>query len=371
MMNKLHGIIFAYLSNPDLRELTQHRNTCSIPYGGRYRVIDFMLSNMVNAGVSDVGLIVHANYQSLLDHVGSGKDWDLSRKHGGLRILPPFGYSGRREGVYRGRMDALAGVRSYLQYIRQDYVVLAGGDLAVNLPLNDIFEAHIRNDADITAVCTSRPMGSPKDCDYFTIGAGGRITDVLVHPPIAQGCESLEVYILSKQLLLDMVDYCAAHDVHSFSRGVLQPRLKSLNMRPYVHTGYVGRFQSVGDYYQHSMDLLDEKVRADLFNPARPIRTKDQSNPSTYYGPGAVSVCSLVADGCFIEGEVENSILSRGVIVEKGAKVSNSVLMQGTVIKAGASLSYVITDKNVRINEDRMLMGHRTYPLAIAKNSVV
>lgn len=184
MMNKLHGIIFAYLSNPDLRELTQHRNTCSIPYGGQYRVIDFMLSNMVNAGVSDVGLIVHANYQSLLDHVGSGKDWDLSRKHGGLRILPPFGYSGRREGVYRGRMDALAGVRSYLQYIRQDYVVLAGGDLAVNLPLNDIFEAHIRNDADITAVCTSRPMGSPKDCDYFTIGAGGRITDVLVHPPL-------------------------------------------------------------------------------------------------------------------------------------------------------------------------------------------
>ena len=146
MMKTLHGIIFAYLSNPDLRELTQHRNTCSIPYGGRYRVIDFMLSNMVNAGMSDVGLIVDANYQSLLDHVGSGKDWDLSRKHGGLRILPPFGYSaGKREGAYRGRMDALAGVRSYLQNIRQDYVVLAGGDLAVNLPLNDIFEENTLN----------------------------------------------------------------------------------------------------------------------------------------------------------------------------------------------------------------------------------
>lgn len=222
MMNKLHGIIFAYLSNPDLRELTQHRNTCSIPYGGRYRVIDFMLSNMVNAGVSDVGLIVHANYQSLLDHVGSGKDWDLSRKHGGLRILPPFGYSGRRR-ASTGAHDALAGVRSYLQYIRQDYVVLAGGDLAVNLPLNDIFEAHIRNDADITAVCTSRPMGSPKDCDYFTIGAGGRITDVLVHPPIAQGCESLEVYILSKQLLLSLVDHCAAHNIPSFSTACSRP----------------------------------------------------------------------------------------------------------------------------------------------------
>ena len=162
MMNKLHGIIFSYLSNPDLRELTQYRNTCSLPYGGRYRLIDFMLSNMVNAGIDDVGLIVHANYQSLLDHVGSGKDWDLSRKHGGLRILPPFGYGSHVDGVYRGRMDALAGVRSYLQRIRQDYVVLAGGDIAVNLPLSDIYQSHLQSGADITAVCTRRPNRDPK-----------------------------------------------------------------------------------------------------------------------------------------------------------------------------------------------------------------
>ena len=279
-----------------------------------------MLSNMVNAGVSDVGLIVHANYQSLLDHVGSGKDWDLSRKHGGLRILPPFGYSGRREGVYRGRMDALAGVRSYLQYIRQDYVVLAGGDLAVNLPLNDIFEAHIRNDADITAVCTSRPMGSPKDCDYFTIGAGGRITDVLVHPPIAQGCESLEVYILSKQLLLSLVDHCAAHNIPSFSTGVLQAMAGQLKICPYVFDGYAARLQSVAGYFARSMELLNPEVRTDLFAPGRPVRTKDRSDPSTYYGPGSRAVNSLVADGCIIEGEVENSILFRGVRVEKGGQ---------------------------------------------------
>ena len=331
MMNKLHGIIFAYLSNPDLRELTQPRNTCSIPYGGRYRVIDFMLSNMVNAGVSDVGLIVHANYQSLLDHVGSGKDWDLSRKHGGLRILPPFGYSGRREGVYRGRMDALAGVRSYLQYIRQDYVVLAGGGLA----------------------------------------AGGRITDVLVHPPIAQGCESLEVYILSKQLLLSLVDHCAAHNIPSFSTGVLQAMAGQLKICPYVFDGYAARLQSVAGYFARSMELLNPEVRTDLFAPGRPVRTKDRSDPSTYYGPGSRAVNSLVADGCIIEGEVENSILFRGVRVEKGAKVSGCVLMQGTAVQAGAVLKYAITDKNVRVNPGRMLMGHNTYPLSIAKNEIV
>ena len=371
MMNQLHGIIFAYLSNPDLRELTQHRNTCSIPYGGRYRIIDFMLSNLVNAGIDDVGLIVHTNYQSLLDHVGSGKDWDLSRKHGGLRILPPFGYANKREGIYRGRMDALAGVRSYLQNIRQDYVVLAGGDLAVNLPITDIFEQHLKCGADITAVCTRQPKGDPKCCDYFTIGASGRVSDVAVHPALPQGCESLEVYILSKSLLLSLVDHCAAHNIPSFSTGVLQPMVDALKIFPYVFDGYAARLQSVAGYFARSMELLDPQVRRQLFVPERPVKTKDQSNPSTYYGPGANAVNSLVADGCIIEGEVENSILFRGVRVEKGARVSGCVLFQGTAIQAGAVLKYAITDKNVRVNPGRMLMGHSTYPLAIAKNEIV
>lgn len=168
-----------------------------------------------------------------------------------------------------------------------------------------------------------------------------------------------------------MVDYCSAHKIANFSGGVLLPRLNSLKIMPYLHRGYVARFQSVSGYFERSMDLLDPAVRNDLFNPDRPIRTKDQSNPSTYYGPEAVSLNSLVADGCFIEGTVENSIISRGVIVEQGARVSNSVLMQGTVVEAGSSLAYVITDKNVRIKSERTLMGHQSYPLAIAKNSIV
>ena len=255
--------------------------------------------------------------------------------------------------------------------LSRDMEVLAGGDLAVNLPLNDIFEAHMRNDADITAVCTSRPLGSPKNCDYFTIGAGGRITDVSVHPPIAQGCESLEVYVLSKELLLSLVDHCAAHNIHSFSIGVLQAMVGQLKICPYVFDGYAARLQSVAGYFARSMELLDPAVRAQLFDPARPIKTKDQSNPSTYYGPESLSVNSLVSDGCIIEGEVVGSILSRNVRVEKGARVENCILMQGTTIQAGAVLKYAITDKNVRVNPGRMLMGHKTYPLAIAKGEIV
>lgn len=263
MMNKMHGIIFAYRSNPQLRELSQHRNTCSIPYGGRYRVVDFMLSNMVNAGITDVGLIVHANYQSLLDHVGSGKDWDLSRKHGGLRILPPFGYADkRREGDYRGRMDALGGVYSYLEKIRQDYVVLAGGDVAVNLPLGEIFEEHLRCGADITAVCTPVPRGDPRNSDYFTVDADGWVTDVAVQPVYPAGLESMEVYIMSKALLMSLVEHCTAHNIPSFSQGVLLSMADKLKIRAYSYSGYAARLQSVSGYYARSMELLDPVVRA-------------------------------------------------------------------------------------------------------------
>ena len=148
-------------------------------------------------------------------------------------------------------------------------------------------------------------------------------------------------------------------------------RVKSLKIMSYIHNGYAGRFQSVADYFQRSMDLLDPAVCADLFNDERPIRTKDMSNPSSYYGPESKVIRSLVSDGCTIEGEVENCVVSRGVVVEKGAKVANSILMQGTTVKAGASLNFVITDKDVLVNEDRSLMGHFNYPLAIAKDSVV
>ncbi len=371
-MNNLHGVIFAYRANPDLRELTLHRNTSSVPYGGRYRLIDFMLSNMVNAGVDDVGLIVHASYQSLLDHVGSGKDWDLSRKRGGLRILPPFGYAGKRgDGIYHGRMDALTGVYSYLKKIRQDYVVLANGDMALNLPLAEVYEQHLKSGADITAVCTRQMRGYPRSTVYFTMNQRGLVTDVSACPFVAMGCESLEIYMLSKELLLSLVDYAAAHGISSFSEGVLSPMAGTLKISPWFFDGYVARVQTLGGYYARNMELLDPAVRADLFNPSRPVRTKDRSDPSTYYGPSSRSATSLVADGCIVDGEVENSILFRGVRVEKGARVSNCILMQSTVIREGGTLKYAISDKNVVVNPGRMLMGHETYPLAIAKNAVI
>ena len=207
-MNDLHGILFAYRSDANLGELTRPRNTCSLAFGGRYRLIDFMLSNYVNAGITDVGVIVHESYQSLLDHLGSGKDWDLSRKHGGLRILPPFGYGEQGHGEYRGNMEALAGVAGYLKNIRQDYVIMGWGDVALNLDVEAVYDQHIASGADITVVCTPTLNGAPRFSEYVEVSADGRVTDLSVHPTSAdKALESLEIYVMSKQLLMDMVDY--------------------------------------------------------------------------------------------------------------------------------------------------------------------
>ena len=370
-MRELHGIIFAYEKRNELYELAEKRTAASLPFGGRYRCVDFVLSNLVNAGVQDVGVVLHGRYQSLLDHLGSGKSWDLSRKRGGLKILPPFAYQRAwGEVAFRGKMEALAGVRSYLQEIRQDYVVLTEGDLVANLPLQEILEEHIRGGADITAVCAddSNPV---ENGAYFELDGDGRVAQVLVQPHQPRGKRSLETYLLSRDLLLKLVDDCASRDLTSFRRDVLQARGEELCIRGWVFRGFAAQMRSVRDYYERSMQLLDRDVRRDLFCPERPIRAKSADKSSAYLSPEAVCRNSLLADGCKIEGTVEDSILFPGVTVESGARVSGCILFKETIVRRDASLRCVIADKRVQVQPGRHLAGHETYPLVIAKGRVV
>ena len=265
-MNGLHGIIFSYEKRNNLRELGEIRSAASIPFGGRYRVVDFALSNLVNAGVTDVGVVLNGRYQSMLDHLGTGKVWDLSRKRGGLRVLPPFNYQ-KDWGVmpFRGKIEALAGVRTYLDTIRQDYVALMDGDLVVNLPLADIFEEHVKSGADVTVVCGNDSFAT-EDGTYFEKNSEGRITEVLYNLHTPRGYRGLEVYILSTQLLKDLVDECAAKDQFSW-RKELQTRKDSLYLRSYIWSGFAAQIRSVQEYYDRSMQLLNPAIRAELFCP--------------------------------------------------------------------------------------------------------
>ncbi len=373
-MKDMHGILFAYSSNIRLKELTEHRTASSIPFGARYRVIDFMLSNMVNAGITDVGVIMRENYQSLLDHLGAGRDWDLARKRGGLRILPPFAYAGGRRdsATYRGKMEALYAVTSYISFIRQEYVVLADGDLIVNLPLEQIFEKHLASGADITCVCSAKRNNRHEaEGAFVRLGEKGRVAEVLLSPLEEGVYPCIGVYILSKELLVKLMADCAAYNYVDFTRDVMQRMQNQLNIMAYVYEGFSTRLLSVADYFEHSMDLLRPEVRRDLFSRERPIKTKIRDEASTYYAPESRVKRCVVADGCVIKGDLENCVVFRGVHIDEGAVLKNCIFMQDTHIQKGVELSYAITDKEVSVNQGRSLKGHEAYPIAISKGSVV
>ncbi len=370
-MKGMHGIIFSYEKPTGLRELTDHRVHGSVPFAGDYRVVDFMLSNMVNAGVTDVGVIMHGKCQSMLDHLGTGKSWDLSRKNGGLTLLPAFAYAERRQsaGQFRGKMEALGCVKEYLEHIRQDHVVLADSDIVINIPLQDVLRDHLASGADLTAVCTAQ-LGDSADT-YFKLDETGRIVDTVrdIHTP--EGYRCLNIFILTKELLLRLVEDCMAHNQYSLRGGVLQRLGDQLHIHAWIWNGYAARIDTIQAYYERSMELLNPEIRGELFCPERPIFGKENDAPSSYVDPSGECVNTLMADGCDIQGAVKNSILFRGVQVEPGASVEGCILCKGTVVKKNAIVRNVITDKYVTIRENGTLMGHETYPLVIARGAEV
>lgn len=369
-MNEMHGIIFSYEKKTALRQLIDRRIPGSVPFAGHYRAVDFMLSNMVNAGIQDVGVIMDGKCQSMIDHLGTGKVWDLSRNHGGLRLLPAFAYAeDHASGHFRGKVEALGRVIDYLQDIRQEYVVLSDSDLIINLPLEDVLRQHILSGADMTAVCTSRP-GEEEDT-YFRLDDSGSIVDTACHVQQGEGYRCLDLFILRTDLLIRLVQECMAHNRYSFRRHILQGMGKTLRLHAYVWDGYARRINSVRSYYERSMELLRPEIRARLFDAQRPILARDRGGPSSYVNPDGVFVNSLMADACRVQGSVRNCVLFDNVIVEAGAQVENCVLFEGTRVGRGAVLRHVIADKNVTIGENQQLMGSPTYPLVLTKDSVV
>ena len=372
MLTNLHAIIFTNRSNyeSNLNELTAVRSMSSVPYGGRYRLIDFMLSNVTNAGIADVGLVLQENYQSLLDHVESGKDWDLARKRGGLRLLPPFSQK-PGSGNPRGRVEALANLGGYVADIKQEYVLLADGDVVINIDLDKVFEAHLASGADVTPVCTKHYTGEPNCTVYYVPKEDGKY-DIVHGPDEAVGMEDLNIYIMSKEFLLKQVKECATHsNYYSMIKHVLMPNLDKLKIVPYVFDGYASRITSVASYFHCSMELLKPQVLGDLYTPDRPVFSKDRTDPSTYYSPESSVKNSIVSDGCIIEGVVENSILFRNVKIGKGCVVKNCILMKDVEVGDNATINYVIADKNVSVSANSNLGGAESYPLLIGKGSKV
>lgn len=371
-MGNVLGLVFANMHDTTLGDMTKNRTMGSVMFGGRYRLIDFPLSNMVNSGISEVGVITKSNYQSLLDHLGSTREWDLARKKGGLYILPPFGNV--ESTLYRGRIEALYGAMSFIKHSRAKYVILSDCDVVTNIDYKPIVAAHIESGADITAVAHTGVYSSDdiKTSTVFNVDADKNVTSVLINPDISGTCTtSLNVFVMSMDFLIETVNDAMARGNVSFERNILQEKCRELKIKIYEYDNYFSKLNSPESYFKSNMALLEPENARKLFVPKRSIYTKVSDNAPVKYDLDSKVSNSLIADGCIIEGEVENSVLFRGVKVGKGAKVKNCILMQGTVVGDNAELSYLITDKNVSICENHILTSSPQYPMYVGKGASV
>ncbi len=370
-MSTFHGIIFAYSAEPALRELTRERTAASLPFCGRYRLIDFSLSAMANAGIRDVGVIMQRDYQSLLDHMGSGKAWDMSRKNGGLRMLPPFGLPMYHKGNYTGTIEALNAVSTYIRDIPQEHVVLMLGNICANIDLQAVMKQHLDSGASITAICSDHAVEGSRS--RYVTGENGLVSTIRFDcSGQGQGADSLECYIIKKDVLLDMMDRCRELNQHSFHRDAISRFLaEGGDMDVYIHPGYARAIHTVDAYYGANMDMLSGDNRRQMFPADRPVHTKSHEEVSTYYGENAFSRNSLVADNCIIEGTVENSIIFSGVHVGKGAVVRNSIVMRGCDVGEWTELTNVIADKKCSFAPGITLTGSPRLPIVVPKASSI
>lgn len=373
------GIIFSNIHDSNIADLTRLRTIASVPFGCRYRLIDFTLSNMVNSGITNVNVITHYNYHSLMDHIGSGKDWDLARARGGIKILPPFisAFANNINVLYKTRLEALKSINHAISNIKDDYVVLSDCDVICNIDLNEIISDHIKSGADMT-IAVKRMYLTPDSARIniiYKIDEDGIIHDVESYPANFEGEAdvSLNIVVMSRRYLQTMVLDAIAHDYVSLNRDIIAKNVRRSRFRVYRYEGYFAVISSMQDYFKHSMELInDASVRRELFSiKSRPIYTKIRNSAPTRYIGDATVRNSLIADGCVIEGRVENSILFRGVRIGKNTTVKNSILFQDTYTGENVSLNCVLTDKDVVIRDNVNLSGHTSMPIYVAKGRMI
>lgn len=370
------GIIFPNSYDNLVPELAGDRLMASIPFAGRYRIIDFLLSSLANSGISNIAIVVRENYHSLMDHLGSGRAWDLLRKNGGLSIFPP--YAEKNMKVYSGRVEALESILPYLKSKKEKYVIMMDANIAVDFDFNAMLAEHIESGADVTVAYTEQEIpaeliraGAHGDMYYTLKLDDGRVRRIFMNSEMCGKQNlSMNIYIMDREALIDKIHAAFVRGYSYFERDILAPRLEKYNIRGYKYDGYYARICGLKSYFDENMKLLDDENLDALFTGGQ-IYTKIRDDNPTRYINGCKTKNNLVADGCVIEGDVENCVLFRGVKIAKGAKIRNSVLMQDTVVKAGARLDYVVTDKNVTIEVGQELKGTDTQPFYVAKGHTV
>lgn len=368
------GIVFSNLFDENFGVLTKNRTVASLPFAGRYRFIDFVLSNMSNSNITDIGVITKSNYKSLMDHLGSCASWDLDRKNGGVYLLPPF--AAGQTTVYQGKLEALYSAFSYLEKQDRDYVLLSDSTVILNIDYEAALEQHIKSGRDITVICDRVKADPPVGYTLVMEETDGEIRDMYVdYPALRDGAlASLGMFIMERKKLISVIREAVSRGKKRLERDFIQQEWNSgrLSVGAYVFSGRVIRNTGISSYFHNNLSLIsDSELRNDIFNPARPIYTKVRDEVPSYYGPSCETDECLIADGCRIEGAVSNSVLFRDVKIGSGAKIKNSIIMQGSVIGENCIIENAIIDKDVTVTASTHLQGAYNTPIIIEKGETV
>ena len=365
------GIIFT--NDASIGELTDKRTMASLPFGGRYRQVDFALSNLSSAGVRHVGIISRHNYQSLMNHIGDGEEWGLELEEGGLEFLTPYAQS--VTDTYRGKLESLNSAMDFLEYGADDeLVVMIDSAILSNVDLTDVLNKHVESGADVTVVTKAGIANGVQKLDLALKLEGGQVTDMVVdYAAPAEYVASMDIFVLRKKWLIQQVKEMIARDKFHMDRDLVmggwQRGKVSVNVYPFA--GIAMFNESAEEYFRNSLALIKEDVRHDIFHGNHPIFTKVRDRVPTYYGEACDIENCLVADGCMLEGEAKDSVLFRQVTVCPGAEVKHCVIMNDSVVGEGAELKYVILDKNVTVTPGAKLIGTKTNPIIVKRGETV
>lgn len=374
IMNNTMGIIVTGGRNEQMKELVAKRSVAAVPVAGRYRAIDFVLSNMVNSGITKVGVVTQYSFRSLMDHLGSGKEWDLDRRNDGLYIFPPY-LAGDDTGWYRGSADGMYNNMTFFRRSNEEYVIIATGNCIYQMTYDDLLAFHIEKDADITILYREMEDYSEEDLQnlgILEVDSNCRITEFLEKPLNPKSKKaSTGVYILKRTLLMTLLEESAAQGYYDFVRDVLIKNLDRLKIYGYQFFGYWRSMSSIPLFYQCNMEMLNPQISKELFLEGGRIFTKVKDETPSKYNDEAEVKNSIVADGCIIEGAVSNSVIFRGVTIKKGAVVKDSIIMQGSVVEENVSLENVILDKEVTVTHGKHLKGEVNYPIIVGKSTLI
>lgn len=368
MLKDYMGILSLDENEDNIRPLTFGRPLASIPIGGRYRIIDFILSNMVNSGIDNIGIFTKTKSRSLLDHLGSGKPWDLDRKINGLFVFN-FGPIAS----YDGDVDSLKNNMEYFTRSRQNYVILASSNMICNIDFRKAAEYHEESGKDVTFVYKKVHDGKRNFIGTDVINLEKDNSVVSIGKNIGKE-DNLNIFmgimIMKKEFVVEIIQTCLQTGCAKNIKDYIKNNLKNITTDAYEFKGYLQCINSVNAYFKASMDMLDEQISRELFYENGLIYTKVKDEAPTKYGENAEVANSLIANGCIINGKVKNSVISRRVKIHKGAQIENCIIMQGSEIHENVKLKNVIIDKNNIIEKKKELRGDKEFPIVIEKRSL-